>query len=403
MRRAILAIVAVAGMTGALSAQTGNQPADGLTQTGGGSNINSTIDSTRHADNFTLVEDSIIEGIDWAGYVFSAGTPADIGAFRIIIFSDSDPAPGVFGLPDQQLYPAPAMDVPMSAIGAVSLGAGPVLGAQQINYLYSTSTSIALPAGDYWIQISAVMASGSTGRAFVWARHFGAGGDGGAAADGGSSNPLDGVFGPVSSDFAFVLGLAEPDPDTDGDGLTDAEEILLGTNPEDPDTDGDGLQDGDEVLLGTDPLDPDTDSDGVGDGDEGTLGTDPLNPDTDGDGLNDGIDPNPTQVDDPGDFIASGLLDLADQVASLPLDAFEGFSPISRAVRRSLLAGALRLAAMAVSHEFDLLAAIELQFVLRRVDGAGPVPDWIVVPSARDAVHAQAEFYQDLIIMFSGG
>ena len=44
--------------------------------------------------------------------------------------------------------------------------------------------------------------------------------------------------------------------DTDGDGLTDAEEVALGTNPNVPDTDGGGVNDGDEVNNGTDPLDP---------------------------------------------------------------------------------------------------------------------------------------------------
>ncbi len=67
--------------------------------------------------------------------------------------------------------------------------------------------------------------------------------------------------------------------DTDGDGLTDAEEVTLGTDPLDSDSDDDGLSDGDEVLtVGTDPLDPDTDSDGVSDFDEVEAGTDPNDP-----------------------------------------------------------------------------------------------------------------------------
>lgn len=53
--------------------------------------------------------------------------------------------------------------------------------------------------------------------------------------------------------------------DTDGDGLSDLNEIRLGTDPEDSDTDGDGLSDGQEVLdLGTDPLLKDTDGDSGG-------------------------------------------------------------------------------------------------------------------------------------------
>lgn len=44
--------------------------------------------------------------------------------------------------------------------------------------------------------------------------------------------------------------------DSDGDGLTDNEERVIGTAPDDPDTDGDGFSDGVEVRAGSDPLDP---------------------------------------------------------------------------------------------------------------------------------------------------
>jgi hypothetical protein len=45
--------------------------------------------------------------------------------------------------------------------------------------------------------------------------------------------------------------------DTDGDGLSDQEEIdFYGTSPYLPDTDGDGISDYDEVRAGTDPLCP---------------------------------------------------------------------------------------------------------------------------------------------------
>jgi hypothetical protein len=46
-------------------------------------------------------------------------------------------------------------------------------------------------------------------------------------------------------------------PDMDGDKLLDTEEEVIGTDALNPDTDGDGFDDGEEVLLmGTDPLDP---------------------------------------------------------------------------------------------------------------------------------------------------
>ncbi|MEA2690817.1 MAG: hypothetical protein QOJ16_204, partial [Acidobacteriota bacterium] len=49
--------------------------------------------------------------------------------------------------------------------------------------------------------------------------------------------------------------LRDPDPlDSDGDGLPDEAEAILGTDPHNPDTDGDGVNDGAEVAQGTDPL-----------------------------------------------------------------------------------------------------------------------------------------------------
>ncbi len=67
--------------------------------------------------------------------------------------------------------------------------------------------------------------------------------------------------------------------DSDNDGLTDAEEKALGTDPFNPDTDGDGLFDGEEVkVYKTDPLNPDTDGDGFKDGAEVKAGYDPKGP-----------------------------------------------------------------------------------------------------------------------------
>jgi choice-of-anchor A domain-containing protein/RHS repeat-associated protein len=44
--------------------------------------------------------------------------------------------------------------------------------------------------------------------------------------------------------------------DSDGDGLTNAQEWHLGTNPAASDTDGDGYTDAEEIAAGSDPLDP---------------------------------------------------------------------------------------------------------------------------------------------------
>ena len=79
--------------------------------------------------------------------------------------------------------------------------------------------------------------------------------------------------------------------DSDGDGLTNLEEYLLGTDPNNSDSDGDGLPDGLEIRIGTNPLNPDTDGDGLTDYEEYVIYmTNPLNPDTDGDGLPDGLE-----------------------------------------------------------------------------------------------------------------
>jgi len=78
------------------------------------------------------------------------------------------------------------------------------------------------------------------------------------------------------------------DGDMDKDGLSDEDELLLGTNPQRPDSDGDGIGDKEEIELGSDPNDAsdpnpenglvsgkDSDGDGVVDSDERTwLGSD---------------------------------------------------------------------------------------------------------------------------------
>jgi len=78
--------------------------------------------------------------------------------------------------------------------------------------------------------------------------------------------------------------------DTDGDGLSDQEELALGTDPRNPDTDNDGLTDGEEVKKYlTDPLNPDTDYDALIDGSEVyDYKTNPLERDTDKGGVADG-------------------------------------------------------------------------------------------------------------------
>jgi pSer/pThr/pTyr-binding forkhead associated (FHA) protein len=113
--------------------------------------------------------------------------------------------------------------------------------------------------------------------------------------------------------------------DADGDGLTNCEEIALGTDPYNPDTDGDGLMDGEEILASgvrphnTDPKNPDTDGDGLSDGSEVRCNpdvdgpargqcTNPANSDTDGDGIPDNIDPDSSGWPSPTPLPENNLL-----------------------------------------------------------------------------------------------
>lgn len=117
----------------------------------------------------------------------------------------------------------------------------------------------------------------------------------------GVSTVNDGYFN-AAIGLTFVRGSGNTDEDMDG--LTKKEEDILGTDPQNPDTDGDGLKDGEEVnLYKTNPINADTDGDGLTDGDEiFKYKTNPLNPDTDSDGLKDGEEvnlykTNPTKAD----------------------------------------------------------------------------------------------------------
>lgn len=66
-------------------------------------------------------------------------------------------------------------------------------------------------------------------------------------------------------------------PDQDRDRLTDNQEKELGTDPTKPDSDGDGLSDYDEVAIyKTDPNKSDTDGDGFTDGAEVQRGFNPA-------------------------------------------------------------------------------------------------------------------------------
>ncbi|MGE4490211.1 MAG: right-handed parallel beta-helix repeat-containing protein, partial [Kiritimatiellales bacterium] len=77
-------------------------------------------------------------------------------------------------------------------------------------------------------------------------------------------NDLDGLVRPLDGDTSGIprtdMGCYEFSPasldpiDSDADGVSDADELAMGTDPAQPDSDGDGFTDGEEVLVGTDPM-----------------------------------------------------------------------------------------------------------------------------------------------------
>lgn len=125
------------------------------------------------------------------------------------------------------------------------------------------------------------------------------------------------------------------DTDDDDDNVDTIKEALLGTNPLLNDTDGDGISDGDEIgdiadlpndsnnngvldVIETDES-IDQDNDGLPDSVEAILNTDPTKSDSDGDGINDAIEvgANPER---PLDTDLDGIIDALDSIDNTDTD-----------------------------------------------------------------------------------
>jgi len=145
----------------------------------------------------------------------------------------------------------------------------------------------------------------------------------------------------VAPEFQVAEG---GDIDSDGDGLFDKDEAVVGTDPYNPDTDGDGLSDGDEHFgryqYQTDPLNPDSDFDGLKDGAEVlTYKTNPLDVDTDKGGVADGheVIEDSTNPLDPADDLQKFtlLIEFDYDKSFIRPQYFKDLEPVLKVLRRA--------------------------------------------------------------------
>jgi hypothetical protein len=217
-------------------------------------------------------------------------TLAPNGSTKIqqITFGAVDPPPVAISVTaSQTTLTGTGQQVQLAVTGTLPDGSKKDLSAGALGTSYASSNP-----GFATVSTDGMVTAMATGRVFVTARNEGAAATIEILVKGPISTVGDGI--PDSWKIAHGFSITDPGvagADPDHDGLTNLEEFLAGTDPNNPDTDGDGLSDGDEVhKFHTNPLKADTDGDGIPDGLEIKLGTNPNNPDTDGDGIPDGIE-----------------------------------------------------------------------------------------------------------------
>ena len=133
----------------------------------------------------------------------------------------------------------------------------------------------------------------------------------------------------ISNADELLVGLHPSKVDSDGDGVPDIEEYNndpTGESGQLTDSDDDGLTDKKEDEIGTDPLNSDSDYDGLLDKEEVDLGTDPLSVDSDNDFLRDGIDDAPLNFDADNDSIPDGIEEYLGTIRDLSDSDQDGIS-----------------------------------------------------------------------------
>ncbi|MFO0829708.1 MAG: hypothetical protein U0572_16325 [Phycisphaerales bacterium] len=205
--------------------------------------------------------------------------------------------------------------------------------------------------------------------------------------------------------YAFSLG-----PDCNDNGVGDACDIMGGSSAdvnlngvpdECDDSDGDGLSDGEELALAAgsgcpDPFVADSDDDGLLDGAELALGTNPCDTDTDGDGIADGVDPTPLTPGVTQSFLTDAVAEIATEVIpSLSTTLFVGPSQAAKIAKKVAMDLQTIAAAALIQSGHYQAAAVLLKGVLRKVDGVGN-DDWMTPSPEKSALAAELQLMINL-------
>ena len=133
------------------------------------------------------------------------------------------------------------------------------------------------------------------------------------------------------------------------------------------------------MTIGTNPLSTDSDGDTVSDSDEIANGTDPLDSDSDDDGVNDALDPTPNEPGVPTSYVCASILDLKDAIAALPLSSIDAKNNKAAAGKRNALANKLQAAA-------DSCEAGDIDGMFDKLNGdvSKKLGDWVLDPESTD-------------------
>ena len=342
-----------------------------------------TVQEVAIADDVTFDTTVRVTSLTWWGSAIVCGSPNTSrfgGVTKIIVeLYATGPAASGFDAPagtpqTYEFFPEMSIEelLPASATEGIAGFENRVYFSPPVEIQASEKT---------WISIVAV-----TSEFYLWATQgtgtdspdFGTDGAKSKAINNGTVwTAVDAVFGGQAFSLEGFEGV-----DTDGDGLTDAEEAVIGTDPCDPDTDDDGLEDGFEVdaAAGTgcpSPLIADSDGDTLSDGFEvNILGTNPCNVDTNGNGIPDNLDPFPNEPASPSE-ITEYVQEVADTFLAVVTTAYSGSNANAQSARQKVLAARMDEAAGLISQGLTAEALDVLNSVLDRVDEDPSPPDWL--------------------------